>query len=108
MVNAFAEAIGLTSEEVQSRLQAGETMWQIAESQGFSDEEIADLMLAAREAALAQAVSDGVITQEQADLMLERMQQMHANGFGPGSCHGAGPGGNGRGPGWRSNNWPQY
>jgi hypothetical protein len=108
MVSAFSEAIGLAPEEVQSRLQAGETMWQIAEAQGFTDDEIAGLMLEAREAALARAVAEGVITQEQADLMLERMNQMHANGYGPGSCHGAGRDGNGRGSGWRSNNWPQY
>jgi hypothetical protein len=104
MINAFAEALGLTAEELEERLETGETMWQIAEAQGFNQEEFAALWTEAHTAALEQAVADGLITQEQADWMIEHMAQRQAAGFGPGSghCTGAGPGGGwGRGMGWR-------
>lgn len=115
MINALAQAFGLTPEELQARHDAGETMWDIAQAQGLSEEQFAEVMLQARTSALQQAVADGVLTQEQADWMLSRMNQMHANGFGPGTggCTGAGPagrggmmgGGFGRG-GMRWNNQP--
>jgi hypothetical protein len=88
MVSAFAEELGLTAEEVQSRIETGETMWEIALSQGLTEEQIASLMTNAHSKALEQAVAAGVLTQEQADWMYEHMSQMHTNGFGPGSCHG--------------------
>ena len=53
--------------------------------------------------ALAKAVKDGVITQQQADRMLQMMQAMYQNGYGPGNCpmyNGqASPFGRGRGVG---------
>lgn len=86
MVNAFAEALGLTPEDLQARLDEGETMYSIAEAQGISDEDFANLWVGARTKALEQAVADGVITQAQADWMIQRMEQRQENGFGPGNC----------------------
>jgi hypothetical protein len=45
MEQAWAKALGLTEEELEQRLEAGETMWQIAEDLGFSQEEFADLRI---------------------------------------------------------------
>jgi hypothetical protein len=100
MVNAFAAALGMTPEELQAELDAGETMWTVAEARGYTAEQFSELMLQARDQALKDAVAAGVLTQEQANSMLQRMQQMHPNGFDPNSCpmHG-GAGGQGRGPG---------
>jgi hypothetical protein len=105
MVETFAEALGLTPEELQARLDDGETMYTIAQAQGLSDEEFSTLMVEARTKALEDAVADGVLTQEQADWMVQHMAQMQASGFGPGNCpmHN-GANGQGRGPGWRWNN----
>jgi len=104
MLNAFAEALGITPDEIQAKLADGETMYTIAQAQGLSDEEFTSLMLEARSQALTQAVTDGSITQEQADWMNQRMQQMQENGYGPGNCPmhsgGFGPG---RGPAQRGN-----
>jgi hypothetical protein len=86
MVEAFAEALGLSPEEIETRLDAGESMYAIAQSQGLSNEEFFSLMVDARTKALEQAVADGVLTQEQADWMLERMNQRQATGYGPGNC----------------------
>lgn len=102
MLDAFAEAVGLTPEQVQERIDAGETRWNIALSEGFTEEEIPDLLFSAHSEALQEMVVDGVITQEQADRMLERKTQRYADGFGPGECNGSGikdrlGGGRGRG-----------
>jgi hypothetical protein len=90
MVPALAEALNLSPEEVQSRFEAGETPWQIAQSQGLNEDEIQQIMLEAHDQALDSAVEAGLLTQEQADWMDQRMESMWsggANGFG--GCHGA-------------------
>lgn len=104
MVNAFAEALGISPEELQEQLNAGETMWSIAQAKGLSAEEFADLMIEARTKALDQAVADGVITQAQAEWMIQHMQQVQAAGFGPGNCPMHSGGGFGPGPAGRWNN----
>jgi uncharacterized protein YidB (DUF937 family) len=100
MVSAFAQALGLTPEELQTRLQAGDTLWVIAQERGMTTEQFQEMMTTARNSAVNQAVADGVITQEQADFMLERMGRMMGNGIGSGL--GAGNGG----CGGRWNNQP--
>ena len=86
MVEAYADALGLTVEEVQAEFEAGKTMWQIAADQGLDDEQVKGVMIQARTVALEAMVADGVLTQEQADFMLERMNTMMAGDFTPGSC----------------------
>jgi hypothetical protein len=102
MLNAFAQALGLTPEELNTRLQAGDTLWVIAQEKGMTAEQFQAMVTTARTTALNQAVTDGVITQAQADSMLQRMNTMMGNGFGPG-YGGMMNGGNGAG---RSNNQP--
>ena len=107
MVSALAEALNLTPEAVQERMDNGETGWEIAASTGLSDEEVATLMQQVHTDALAAAVEAGVITQAQADWMQDHMQQMWENG-GPGACHGGqGRPGGGYGPGGRWNSQPK-
>ena len=94
MIAALAEALDLTPEELEARHDAGETMWQIAESQGLSAEEIQDLILSAHDAVLDDAVADGLLTEEQADWMDAHMEHMESGMFGNGGfgghCDGAG------------------
>jgi hypothetical protein len=92
MYPAMSAALGLTPEEFDARHEAGESFWDIAEAQGLTTEEAWDLMLGARNEALAQAVADGVITQEFADWMTGQMEAMHGEGFGPGGGHCDGEG----------------
>lgn len=94
MIAAMAQAFNLTPEELESRHDAGETMWEIASAQGMDAEQFQQVMLDARAQALNAAVAAGAITQEQADWMLNRMSQMGAQGFGPGSAGCTGTGGN--------------
>jgi hypothetical protein len=104
MFPAMAEALGISVDELEELHDSGQTMWQIAEELGLGEGEFGELMLTARAKALEQAVGDGVISQEQADWMLERMQQMwDGDGFYGGPCQGGGFGGRGgRGGHWNS------
>jgi hypothetical protein len=82
MMDAFADALGLSVDTLEARLEAGETMADIAQSEGMSQEEFLTLMQDVRSAAIEQAVEDGLISQEQADWMLD-----HMGGFGQyGDC----------------------
>lgn len=95
---ALADSLGMTVEAFEAEIAAGKTLWQIADEQGVAYEDIAAAKLGARAAALAQAVDDGVIEQEQATWMLERMQArfqysagaegVAPQGFGPGMMRG--------------------
>lgn len=88
MVAYFAEKIGLSADAVEARLDAGETMWQIAQSQNVTAADFATLMQDARTAGLDAAVQAGLMTQEQADWMNQRSQNMpmFQEGFDPEDC----------------------
>jgi hypothetical protein len=119
---AFAAKLGLTEQQVQDQLAAGKTMYQIALDKGIKQEDFATFMNDVHKDAFASAVKAGVVTQEQADWMLQRMQNMYQNGTGFGNCpmhngqgtpsgqgRGTGPGmmGNGYGAGMMSRSWSQ-
>jgi hypothetical protein len=86
MISSFAEAVGLTVEEVNSRLAKGETLPEIAIAQGTAGADLPGLLTQVQQAALDKAVADGVITQAQADFMLEHMNQRLGSGVGPSDC----------------------
>lgn len=89
----MAAAFGLTTDELTALHTEGQTLWDVAQEQSLSAEEFQAKISAARSAALEKAVADGVITQEQADWMSQRMGQ-HA---GSGECTGMTGGQHGRG-----------
>jgi hypothetical protein len=111
MVAAFAGKLGLTVDDVNARLAAGETMYDIAIAEGTAAEDFPALMTEVRTSALDAAVADGVITQEQADWMKSRGfgHGGMMNGGYSGTCPMNGTGYSGqRGPGgmggWRNQN----
>lgn len=87
MIAAFAEALDIDAADLEARLAAGETMYDIAAAEGLSVEEFRTLMLDARSAALDQAVLDGTLTAEQAEWM-----KTHGNGMMGGYGYGRGAG----------------
>lgn len=100
MVVEWAKKLDLNVNDINTRLAAGETMYDIALSAGVTAEEFPAVMAEVRANALDAAVAANVITQEQADWMKSRgygQGGMHGNG----NCNGAGPqgqaGGYGRG-----------
>jgi hypothetical protein len=80
----MAEALGITVEELQAARAEGKPLGVLIYELQLDPATVRTAMRTAYEEAIAQAVTDGVITQEQADQMLQRP------GFGPG-----GPGGRG-------------
>lgn len=76
MIASLAEALGLPADELEARHDAGETLWEIAEAEGLSTDEIQELMFSAHDETLEEAVAAGWLTQEQAEWMDERMDLM--------------------------------
>ena len=100
MVVEWAKKLDLNVNDINTRLAAGESMYDIALSAGVTAEEFPAVMTEVRAAALDAAVAANVITQEQADWM--KSHNMGAGGMhGNGNCTGTGPqgqaGGYGRG-----------
>ena len=91
---SLAGALNLTPDELSAQLAAGQTLAQIAEAQGVSQDQLTTVLQSAMADGLKQAVADGVLTQAQADQMLTHMNAqgaaMFANmgamggGYGPG------------------------
>ncbi len=92
MLSTFAQAFNMTAEELQTRLDAGDSMWTVAQEKGLSAEQFTQLSQQARSTALQQAVTSGTLTQAQADWMQQRMNRNYPDGYGPGSanCDGSG------------------
>jgi lambda repressor-like predicted transcriptional regulator len=67
----LAEALGLTLEEFDAAIADGETLASLAEDAGVSLEDLNQVMDELHDEALALAVEEGRITQEQADQIIE-------------------------------------
>lgn len=83
MYDALAKALDLSRADLDARVANGETPYDIALAQGLTAEQWQALMIETRTTVLAQLVTDGTLTQAQADAMLARMAQMQANGNCP-------------------------
>lgn len=84
MVEAWAQVLGLSVEEIQEKLDQGLTHYDIALELGRSQEDFGDLMQTAMTIAVASAVEDGALTGEQAQFMVQRMGRMRQPFGGPG------------------------
>ena len=65
----LAKALGMTVEDLQAALAEGKSLSTLMGEKGLDAATVRENLQAAYEAAIAQAVEDGVITQEQADQM---------------------------------------
>lgn len=81
METALADALGLTETQVEEAFAAGRSMVQVSLDNGIVAADVPAFLSDVHAAALALAVSDGVLTQEQADWMSQRMAQ---RGYGVG------------------------
>jgi len=91
MIAALSEKLGLSVDELNTRITNGERPYDIAAAQGMTSEQIQVHLVEAHDEAMKAAVADGVITQEQADWMKQRMEQRWQNGvdggtWTPGGC----------------------
>ena len=93
MWTAVAQKLGMTYEQLTQATQNGQTIAQLAQAKGVAVTALKDAALAAVRTYFADLVSQGVMTQAQADAMLDHMDDMpmfnFESGYGPGSM---GPG----------------
>ena len=75
MPTLLADALNMTVDELFAAQAAGKTVAEIAAAQGVELAEVVKAVLAPRAELLAQAVTDGRLTQAQADAMLATMTE---------------------------------
>ncbi len=79
----LAAELGISVEELEAAIAEGKSLFTLADENEVDLADLKEAMTEARAEALEQAVADGVITQEQADWMLERHARMRP---GHGGC----------------------
>ncbi len=84
MMSAYSSELDITVEDLNARLDAGETLSQIALSTGLSVEEFWALKTSVRSTVVEQALEQGLITQAQADWMQQAGQRRGGMGAGMG------------------------
>lgn len=97
MHRALAEAVGISEEDLESRMAAGQTLYDIADDLGLNLDALSELHYQARLRAVELAYEDGALTNEQYQYFQERIELQEGFGYG-GGMHGYG-GGYGRGMG---------
>jgi hypothetical protein len=93
MVDAAASKLGVTAAELKTQLRSGQTIAQLAQAHGTTEQAVIDAALVAAKTQLAQLVSNSTLTQAQADQIYAQLQQRGANRFarperGPGGRPG--------------------
>ncbi len=99
---AVADALGMTTAELEAARAEGKRLNEIAAEQGVELSDVQAAVQAAHEAALQQAVEDGLITQAQADQLQNRPGGFGGHRGGPRGKGGFGQQGNGFGNGFQN------
>jgi hypothetical protein len=100
-LDAAAKVLGMTADELSTALQSGKTLEQLAQDANVDIQAVRDAIQAAHvtemRSRIQQAVTDGTITQENADWLLEGIDKGFIGvpgafgfGFGHGGPHGPG------------------
>ncbi|MGH8630106.1 MAG: hypothetical protein ACREU7_04970 [Burkholderiales bacterium] len=94
-LEAAADALGMTADELSTQLWGGKTLAELAEEAGVELQAVRDAVeaahLEATRAAIEQAVEDGSITQAHADWLLQGLDNGYwGGGFGRGLGMGRG------------------
>ena len=85
MYDSLAKALGLSRSDLDARVAKGETPARIALAKGLSAADFNKIWTEARKAGTDAAVAKGLITNEQSEWMLNRMNN-RGGGYGPGNC----------------------
>jgi hypothetical protein len=75
VLDDVSQLLGLTPEQIQEQRQAGKSLVQIAATKNVSEEVLIKAMMAEKQKAVQTLVTDGTITQAQADQRLALMQE---------------------------------
>ena len=77
---AQAQALGMTDAELHAAILSGKTIRQLVEEKGLDPKEFRIMTQTARSDAIQQAVEKGLITQEEADFILQHLDQHKPHG----------------------------
>jgi hypothetical protein len=86
MPAAMADVLGLSVDEINTRLASGETFTTIALSLGYTIDQLPALMTSIRSEAISLAIADGVLTADQAAFLLNNQYGGNARGNGAGTA----------------------
>jgi len=76
-LDSMATALGITTDQLNTELEAGKKIQDIAADQGMTMDQFNQKMLEMKKDAISKAVSEGKLTQDQADNMQQKMGQRH-------------------------------
>jgi hypothetical protein len=93
MLDAAAKTLKITSTELMQQLRSGQTLAQLAQAHGTTEQNVTSAVVAAAKTQLDKAVANGSLARGQADAIYNRLQQAGSNLFGK---HGHGSGRNGK------------
>lgn len=74
-----ANVLGMTVDQLKTELQSGKKMKQIITEHGMTMDQFRQKMLELRKEAISKAVADGKLTQDQANKIIQRMEQHFNN-----------------------------
>jgi len=93
-LEAVAGVLGMSTDDLSAALESGKTLQELADAAGVDMQEVKGAMSAVRAESMreriAQALTDGTITQEHADWLLEGLEKGYLDG--PGFGFGGHPG----------------
>lgn len=96
-LEAAAKVLGMTADELSTALKSGKTLEDLATAAGVDIQDVQDAISAARtvemRTQIEQAVTDGSMTQDKADWLLEGLDKGYIDGRGFGLGFDVGPGG---------------
>lgn len=73
-LDAAAQALGMTVDELKAELEQGKRISDIAKEKGLTEEQLRQKVVEAKIQAIQQAVKEGKIPQDRADKMIKRLQ----------------------------------
>lgn len=74
-LDSVADLLGMDRTQIASERQAGKSLVDIAKAKNVSEDELVNTIIADRKATLDERIKAGTLTQQQADYMLQRMQE---------------------------------
>jgi ribosomal protein S20 len=95
-LEAAAQALGLSEDDLRTRLREGNTIAQVAQAQGVDVQTVIDAMVAAANARIDQEVQEGELTAEEANERKANLPESITRLVNEGKPRGGGP--HGRGP----------
>ncbi len=75
MMDSVSKQLGMEPAELRTERQSGKSLSQIADSKGITEDKLVDTIVEQRKSQLDQSVSNGTISQEQAEYCQENMEQ---------------------------------